>query len=295
MAGSFLGAAIVVLIGAVIVGALAVTAVATVIRWRDRVRVPSCGACRYPVEGLTTFRCPECGVDLREAGILAPGMRPKHRIFVAEMFAAWAVVAVFGMFITSGILGSSSIGQRMSFSRNVTLAAKSKEIPMISVGLSGTASVDVSASAAPAHRLVIQAAQTTVSSPMLLDVDLVGRTWERRPAAGSVAGIPPVRGVLPVTEGDVAAWMVSAGVVNEESAAPMAEAKDLAAFINAGGDLGNSQSINAVGGGGIGVTYAPASWVFAVSAGGWIAIFAVGCVLIAKANSTRKRRSAAAA
>lgn len=290
MAGPFLGVGIVVLIGAVIIGALVVTAVATVVRWRDRVRVPSCGACRYPVEGLTSFTCPECGADLRETGILAPGMRPKHRIFVAEMFAAWAVVAVVGMLITSGILGSSSLGQRMSFSRNVTLAAKSNAVPMIAVTLSGTAAADTSANAAPAQRLVIQAAQTTVASPMLLDVDLVRGTWERRPAAGPMAGKPPVRGALPVTEGDVAAWMISAGVVNAESAAPAAEAKSLVEYINGGGRLADELSFGSAGGG-MGVTYAPASWVFAASAGIWIVIFVVGCVLIAKANSTRKRRA----
>ena len=29
----------------------------------------SCGACGYAVRGLTQLNCPECGVDLREAGI----------------------------------------------------------------------------------------------------------------------------------------------------------------------------------------------------------------------------------
>ena len=30
-----------------------------------------CGKCQYPVAGLTTFTCPECGSDLRTVGILA--------------------------------------------------------------------------------------------------------------------------------------------------------------------------------------------------------------------------------
>lgn len=37
-----------------------------------RVTQASCGHCRYPVEGLTTMTCPECGSDLREVGIITP-------------------------------------------------------------------------------------------------------------------------------------------------------------------------------------------------------------------------------
>lgn len=97
MSGPLLGVGIVILLGAVIVGAVVVSLVAAIVRWRDRVRMPCCGACRYPVEGLSTFTCPECGADLREAGILVPGVRPKHRVDVAEMFAAWAAVAVVAL------------------------------------------------------------------------------------------------------------------------------------------------------------------------------------------------------
>lgn len=32
-----------------------------------------CGACGYSVEGLLAMTCPECGVDLRRAGIRQPG------------------------------------------------------------------------------------------------------------------------------------------------------------------------------------------------------------------------------
>lgn len=39
----------------------------------------SCGTCGYPVKGLTQLNCPECGVDLREAGIQQPGSPGKRR------------------------------------------------------------------------------------------------------------------------------------------------------------------------------------------------------------------------
>lgn len=45
-----------------------------VIRRRRWVEEPSCGRCRYAVEGLDVMRCPECGADLEEVGVLTPGM-----------------------------------------------------------------------------------------------------------------------------------------------------------------------------------------------------------------------------
>jgi len=42
---------------------------------RRQVPQPSCGNCGYPVRGLESFTCPECGSDLREVGIATPAMR----------------------------------------------------------------------------------------------------------------------------------------------------------------------------------------------------------------------------
>jgi hypothetical protein len=43
-----------------------------VLRRRKAVTQPACGNCGYFVRGITTFTCPECGQDLREAGIVTP-------------------------------------------------------------------------------------------------------------------------------------------------------------------------------------------------------------------------------
>lgn len=40
----------------------------------------SCGSCGYAVKGLTQLNCPECGADLREAGINRGGS-PTRRVF----------------------------------------------------------------------------------------------------------------------------------------------------------------------------------------------------------------------
>jgi hypothetical protein len=35
----------------------------------------ACGACGYPVRGLTSWTCPECGADLQAVGTTQPGRR----------------------------------------------------------------------------------------------------------------------------------------------------------------------------------------------------------------------------
>ncbi len=50
---------------------------------------PACGVCHYAVEGLTSFDCPECGVDLRKAGITT--QRPIKRAFTIALAAGLGV------------------------------------------------------------------------------------------------------------------------------------------------------------------------------------------------------------
>src|SRR5258706_6017168 len=40
-----------------------------------------CGKCGYRVTGLPTFQCPECGMDLREVGIVTREVVPARRRF----------------------------------------------------------------------------------------------------------------------------------------------------------------------------------------------------------------------
>ncbi len=48
-------------------------------RWsvRAQMRLPRCGSCGYDVRHIVALSCPECGLDLRQAGIVAPGQAPK--------------------------------------------------------------------------------------------------------------------------------------------------------------------------------------------------------------------------
>lgn len=64
--------------------------------WRDRksVTAPACGQCHYPVRGLPTFTCPECGSDLREVGIEVP---PRQRVAARRLAVVTTTVVVVGV------------------------------------------------------------------------------------------------------------------------------------------------------------------------------------------------------
>src|SRR5215831_14959884 len=59
-----------------------------------RLREPGCGRCGYPVTGLATPECPECGADLRLAGINTPALAMRHRGGLWGAILAWTVLAV---------------------------------------------------------------------------------------------------------------------------------------------------------------------------------------------------------
>ncbi|HEY7089210.1 MAG TPA: hypothetical protein VH518_14030 [Tepidisphaeraceae bacterium] len=48
---------------------------------------PSCAGCGYPVRGLPSFICPECGCDLREVGIVTPSRYiPGLKLFFSALW-----------------------------------------------------------------------------------------------------------------------------------------------------------------------------------------------------------------
>src|SRR5688500_2850472 len=53
---------------------------------------PTSGKCGYIIRGIAGFTCPECGSDLREVGIVAPGLRKP--LGTAARLALWTAVAV---------------------------------------------------------------------------------------------------------------------------------------------------------------------------------------------------------
>lgn len=58
----------------------------------------NCGKCGYLVAGLSTFVCPECGADLRVAGIVAPRKSRGLAIAMVAVGGAGLLLACAGFF-----------------------------------------------------------------------------------------------------------------------------------------------------------------------------------------------------
>ncbi|NJN62364.1 MAG: hypothetical protein HC795_13285 [Coleofasciculaceae cyanobacterium RL_1_1] len=84
--------------------AVVVTVIAFIGR-QPRVKVASCGKCRYAVEGLTVMTCPECGSDLREVGILTP--RGRKPFGPAIWISLWTLVLPVPAMIITALVNES--------------------------------------------------------------------------------------------------------------------------------------------------------------------------------------------
>jgi len=104
---------------------------------RSRVRsvqTPSCAHCLYPVRGLTTLSCPECGSDLREVGILTPAMR--HPVSPWLAILLWTLGLPIPALVLTGLLASLAFPVQNQYQENWILN------PVTAVGVDH---IDVSA------------------------------------------------------------------------------------------------------------------------------------------------------
>ncbi len=83
-----------------------ITAIVTgiLLVWRGSARcgsdgVATCGHCGYATRGLSAMKCPECGVDLREAGIKPPKQvrKPSRGLLIA----VWALLSPIPLWWTA--------------------------------------------------------------------------------------------------------------------------------------------------------------------------------------------------
>src|SRR6188474_1599547 len=82
---------------------------------------PRCGACGYDTTGLTTLTCPECGADLRAAGITRGRPTSTPGGFAASAFLFVVLWAVCGLILAGAVATLSP--QRQFFEQTVTLGS----------------------------------------------------------------------------------------------------------------------------------------------------------------------------
>lgn len=158
-----------------------------VISYGKRAREPECGNCEYPVRDLEGFHCPECGADLRVAGIVGAGMfrrsRSRHFLNIAAITVGLTVV----WFFASGAIGSLP-GVRVERFEHTAL------IPTGSGPLSNSTIIARGRSHAPPQE--IEAVLTVNGRAGLLVIDRTARTFR---FDGATSG----QGDLPLSESEL--------------------------------------------------------------------------------------------
>lgn len=85
-------------------------------RARRRVRTPSCGKCHYEIATLGSGRCPECGSNLLEVGVVTPRMDRPTTCSLAALLMFWSILCVLLCLVLSPalltVLGPTSLARR---------------------------------------------------------------------------------------------------------------------------------------------------------------------------------------
>ncbi len=244
--------------------------------WRRHKRVDElqCGACGYPIAGLTRPQCPECGGALNLATIATPAdprpTRWRFALNVVGWFFASALVSMVVMGIASAVLGERIVqrdGILYGNGLNVVITAE------------GGRAYDEGTRLARGLRVRIDGVGDPVSRE--LTPSPVPRDHER----------------------DVRAMLVAAGTSQADNDLVVADIATLAAHLS-GNDLrdGVAASLNAqptpsvLGSGGGGYTSMPGAspWFMPAATGLWVVLVVVGEYFIWR-DYARRRVAAAKA
>ena len=192
---------------------------------RDRAAEPCCAACRYPVRGLQALMCPECGIDLREAGILTPKLKIVRAPSLGERWGVWTLAIVFLGLLLTGIIGAMPGLHEIIATRRMVFTSPTGLFTQVIVESSarrrGKTYSDLSI------KLTAVPATTTPSAPpaKLLVTPDRSVPWIAHTPDGK-----PREGKLPLTTADVNAWIVEADPSSKtllQSPAGVAEIDDL--------------------------------------------------------------------
>ena len=146
---------------------------------------PRCGSCGYDTTGLTTLTCPECGADLRMAGITRGGPVHTPAAFVVSVVAlalTWVLCGAILMDV------ASSLTPRRQHVRQTTSVTAPRS------GAYRGVNVVANGSGWPDERPV-----------MRVELNLL-------PLEGSSAPPPPLAASRRITADDVLKWFSSAGL-----------------------------------------------------------------------------------
>ncbi len=262
-----LGPSLIVLILIVLLLVLVPILIITMTARGRRVMQPSCGSCGYAVAGLEAMRCPECGSDLREVGIITPQTR--QGVPPAVWAAMFTVFLPIPALIVSGVV-ASALPPLYRFSIQTTL---------LRPGSGGYNSVIINGSGS---------GQAGVERAEIVELQLIpsdGRATPRLmydPAQNEVTTGPPNRETLGELSTDaVRSWLAMCGV-DVEHPGIIAEVSDMTRIIRMvenGSSGGGSSAFGGIQSGSSSGS-APRTWLTVLLLSFWGVVWLLGVWLI---------------
>jgi len=193
------------------------------------VQWPRCGNCGYSVVGLPTATCPECGMDLNDAGIRAPRMRGRLRGLWCVL--GWCAFALTAMTLTSSVIASVAprAVHQVENRRRVVLVSRTGDYRIL---VNIVACADGSVRTPGAIQMSLFGPDGEYVSDVEIDVPMLRCRYQRTESLG-------VPEPLNVDGGGLFAWLRQGGIDTKEDEAQSGSA-ELVRFIRdvaSGADL----------------------------------------------------------
>ncbi len=237
-----------------------------------RVNEPVCGKCSYPVHGLETMTCPECGSDLRAVGIYTPAMR--HRLGPVARILLWTILLpIPAMIITQVVYNQIPTRWITSLTVDYTVP-DSGNYHALQLKLQGEGRGQIAYQTAD---IQLTLSDTTTSETLTIDVDDMTVLESETLETGQ-----------PIDGPRFAEWMESQGVaLNEAVRAEAGEAIWNIISFASGSTTASTGSFRGVSSSS-GTSNQPAGWFMPAAVAFWALVYLVGAVLFVRAS----RRSA---
>ena len=183
-----------ILISATVLGLLLASVVGLGVLWyrvlrrpKDAASGPSCGQCGYGVRGIGSMQCPECGADLREAGIVTP--RRRGQVSPAMFVVFWTLCLPLPALTLSGI-GLAFAPKVRHTECELTLQPQANNYANVAINISATGSGQITSHSGMSSSFSGQ--QQTVTLNTLKNTTPDRITMHLRPSQ-AVNNVPPLR------------------------------------------------------------------------------------------------------
>jgi hypothetical protein len=172
-------------------------------RAKSRKDIPTCGKCGYGVRGIPSLICPECGSDLREAGILVPFRLPNPGLRTFTHLLIWTLLVPLPVGYVLDLYAESLLPIRYEAMRSAAIHFNSPGFPK-AIGAELDGSEDGLVNTTNPRLTRMSLFTTQIESNLIVDLP-DGKAWFHQSANRAIVSSPRLDADI------VAQWLTDAG------------------------------------------------------------------------------------